>query len=200
MSDKYDQFLTTYYIMRHSVAIEDFDDGSLIFLPQDRRLIKLNRILRNILRRMDGKQPVRHIIHKVADIYDVSFDAIWQDVAAVLTDLERQTIIRDVGDLYKIKGFSLMEDVKYTVNHDVSCRIEEPDGAILFNPETDVVQVINPVGLAIWQALGSPCGKQEVVEYLVEICEGVPEEQVVQDVDEFIEKLKSAGFVGEVIE
>jgi uncharacterized protein (DUF2236 family) len=86
------------------------------------------------------------------------------------------------------------------MNLDVSCRIEEPDGAVLFNPDTDAVQVINPTGLAIWQALEFPKTKQEIVEYLLDVCEDVPEDQVAQDVEEFIERLNAAGFIGEVVE
>ena len=125
---------------------------------------------------------------------------MYKDVLAVLLDLTRHAVICDVGEFEKIKGFRLMDNIRYSINHDVSCRIEDPDGAILFNPESDAVQVINPTGLAIWQALECPRRKREVVEYLLEICEGVPEDQVVQDVNEFIDKLKSAGFVGEVVE
>lgn len=182
------------------MAFEEFDDGALIFLPDECRLIQVNLLVRDILTRMDGKTKTHNIIQDTAKAFGVSFDAMYQDVAAVLSDLARQAVLCDFGELEKIKGFRLMENVKYSINHDVSCRIEDPDGAILFNPENDAVQVINPTGLAIWQALECPCGKQEVVEYLLEICEGVPEEKVVQDVDEFIDKLKSAGFIGEVVE
>ena len=192
--------LNAYHRIRKSAGVEAFNEGLLIFIPQECRLIQTNRVVRDILSRMDGKRTTRELIREVAEIYDAPFDSICQDVSSVLMDLERQTIIRDVGELKKVMGFRLMENVKYSINHDVSCRIEDPDGAILFNPEKDAVQVINPTGLAIWQALECPCGKQEVVEYLLEICEGVPEEKVVQDVDEFIDKLKSAGFIGEVVE
>lgn len=182
------------------MAVEEFDDGALIFLPDECRLIQANLVVRDILARMDGKTKTQNIIYDTAKDYGASFDTMYQDVAVVLMDLTMQVVIRDVGELEKIKGFRLMDNVKYSINHDVSCRIEDPDGAILFNPENDAVQVINPTGLAIWQALECPRGKRDVVEYLLDICDGVPAEQVVQDVDEFIDKLKSAGFVGEVVE
>jgi hypothetical protein len=56
------------------------------------------------------------------------------------------------------------------------------------------------VGLAIWQALEYPRKKVEVVEHLLDVCEGVPVEEVRKDVDEFIDQLKQAGFIGEVME
>ncbi len=93
-----------------------------------------------------------------------------------------------------------MEKTKYSINLDVSCRIEEPEGAILFNPESGAVQAVNSTGLIIWQSLERPRTQQEVVEYLLDVCEDVPADQVVADVASFIEKLKSSGFIGEVVE
>ncbi len=188
------------YVVRKSVAIEYFEEGSLVFIPETKRLIRINRTATDILRRMDGKQTTRRIIQDVASFYGASFDSICQDISRLLTDLAEKEIISDVRHLGRVRGYNAMDDVKFIVNHDVSCRIEDPDGAILFNPETDAVQVVNPTGLVIWQALESPRGKREIVEHLMDVCEGVPEDQVVRDVDEFVEKLKSAGFLGEVAE
>jgi len=187
------------YVLRPSVAIEDFDEESLIFLAEARRLIKINAVARDILNRLDGKRTVRDLLQKMALDYEMPFDSLKEDVVSVLVELAGQRVIRDLNRLSKLEGYKAMEDTKYTINHDVSCRIEEPEGAILFNPETDAVQAINPTGLAIWEALGYPRNKKEIVEYLLDVCEDVPEEQVVQDVEEFVEKLKSAGFIGEVI-
>jgi len=39
----------------------------------------------------------------------------------------------------------------YSQNPDVVLR-EEPDGALLFNPDTNQIRVINTTGLFIWRA------------------------------------------------
>jgi hypothetical protein len=83
----------------------------------------------------------------------------------------------------------------YIVNPDVSCREEGPDGALLFNPDTDDVLVVNVTGLLIWQALAEPHNQDEVVAAIVEQCDNVPEDQVAQDVGEFMEQLIAKGFV-----
>jgi hypothetical protein len=94
-----------------------------------------------------------------------------------------------------------MNDTKrYLVNPDVSCREEGPDGALLFNPDTDAMLVINPTGLLIWQALDQPRTRYEIVAHLLEACEDVPTDQVGTDVDEFIRTLQPGGFIGEVLE
>ena len=84
----------------------------------------------------------------------------------------------------------------YIANPDVSCREEGPDGALLFNPDTDQVLVINPTGLLIWRALARPRDLAQVVAALVEQCDHVPAGQVERDVDEFLEPLLAKGFVG----
>jgi hypothetical protein len=84
----------------------------------------------------------------------------------------------------------------YIVNPDISCREEGPDGALLFNPDTDDVLVVNVTGLLIWQALAEPHNRGEVVAMIVEQCDNVPQDQVAQDVGEFVEQLIAKGFVG----
>ncbi|HOT90817.1 MAG TPA: PqqD family peptide modification chaperone [Anaerolineae bacterium] len=89
-----------------------------------------------------------------------------------------------------------IEPALYLVNPDVSCREEGPDGALLFNPDTDAVLVINTTGLLIWETLHKPCDKAAVVAALMERCDNVPVDSVAADVDEFIEQLIARGFVG----
>lgn len=84
----------------------------------------------------------------------------------------------------------------YVINPDVSCREEGPDGALLFNPDTDDVLVINVTGLLIWQALAEPRDRDTVIADLVAQCNNVPMDQVRQDVDEFMDQLIARSFVG----
>lgn len=88
------------------------------------------------------------------------------------------------------------EPALYVVNPDVSCREEGPDGALLFNPDTDAVLVINTTGLLIWAALREPRDKAAVATALANRCNNVPEDGVTGDVDEFMEQLIARGFVG----
>ena len=83
----------------------------------------------------------------------------------------------------------------YIANPDVSCREEGPDGALLFNPDTDDVLVVNLTGLLIWQALTEPRTQTQVVEALLERCENVPEDEIAGDVREFVEQLVEREFV-----
>lgn len=84
----------------------------------------------------------------------------------------------------------------YIANPDVSCREEGPDGALLFNPDTGEVLVVNVTGLLIWQALDRPSSQGEIVASLIERCDNVPKDQVPEHVNEFIEPLVAKGFIG----
>lgn len=89
---------------------------------------------------------------------------------------------------------------QYLANPDVSCRIEAPDdGALLYNPDSDKALVINPVGLTIWQFLDQPRTNAEIVAHLQTEYEGVPADQVAQDLAAFFQKLLPGGFIGEVL-
>lgn len=93
----------------------------------------------------------------------------------------------------------MSEPTQYLANPDVSCREEGPDGALLFNPDTDAMLVVNTTGLLIWQALIRPHTHDQIVEHLVEVCEDVPGDRVAADEDEFIQTLQPGGFIGEIM-
>ncbi len=188
------------YVVRQGVAIEDFDAESLIFLPEERRLVKINAVARDILQLLDGERTAGDIVLELAAIYAVSVALLKNDVCFIIVDLSAHAVIKENRRLAKITDFWNMDNKKYSINREVTCRIEDPEGAILFHPETDAVQVINATGLAIWEALEFPRTKQAVVEHLLDVCEDVPEDQVVQDVEAFLEKLQDSGFIGEVLE
>jgi hypothetical protein len=89
---------------------------------------------------------------------------------------------------------------QYQANPDVSCREEGPEGALLFNPDTDGILVINPTGLLLWRELGRPRTQDQLVSRLVEACDGVSDGEVEDDVAGFLQTLLPGGYVGEVLE
>lgn len=93
----------------------------------------------------------------------------------------------------------MSKPTRYRTNPDVSCREEGPDGALLFDPDTDALMVVNPTGLLIWQMLDQPSSRDEIVAYLLEVCYDVPTDRVTVDVDEFLQTLQSGDFIDEVL-
>jgi len=84
-------------------------------------------------------------------------------------------------------------------NPDVVLREEDPDeGALLFNPDTNQVKVINTSGLFIWQQCGVARNLDEIVAEVQKGFDEVPLDQVAQDVKEFVDGMLASGFIGTV--
>ena len=75
---------------------------------------------------------------------------------------------------------------RYAVNPAVSLR-EELDGALLYNPDTDDVLLINETGRLIWDAMALPQTSEEIAAHLEANTEGAV--NVHSDVEAFIESL-----------
>lgn len=179
-------------------AIEDFDDGSLVLLCDDLRLVELNLTARQIVGLVDGARTIHQVAETVAQTYGESYAQALTDVTELLNDLQAQGVVE--ANLNNEQGEESMSDEKrYQVNPDVSCREEGPDGALLFNPDNDALLAINPTGLAIWQSLAQPRTPEEMVAHLLDVCENAPTEQVAGDVNEFVQSLLPGGFIGEVV-
>jgi hypothetical protein len=82
-------------------------------------------------------------------------------------------------------------------NPDVVTREEDPDeGALLFNPDTNQVKVINTTGLFIWQQCTAARTLEEIVTEVQKSFDEVPAEQVASDVKEFVDGMLVTGFIG----
>ena len=71
-----------------------------------------------------------------------------------------------------------------------------PDGALLFNPDTDRVQLLNNTGLYIWKLCTDGCTAREIVAAFKADFDEVPEDEVMADVEEFINQMLDSGFIG----
>jgi len=86
----------------------------------------------------------------------------------------------------------------YVANPDVALREDDPDGALLFNPDTNQVRVLNATGLFIWRLCDGTRDAPAMVAQLQEAFEGVPEDQVAKHVRAFVEDMLASGFIGTV--
>ena len=94
-----------------------------------------------------------------------------------------------------------MDNVKtrpklYLRNPDVVLREEDEDGGLLFNPDSNVVRIINTTGLFIWKECNCARRLDEIVATMQETFDEVPEAEVTQDVKEFVDYMVAAGFFG----
>jgi hypothetical protein len=85
---------------------------------------------------------------------------------------------------------------RYIRNPDAVLREEDPDGGLLFNPDTNQIKVLNVTGLFIWQLCDGSHGLPGIVAAMQESFDDVPEDQVADQVAEFVDEMTAAGFIG----
>ncbi|HOA05558.1 MAG TPA: PqqD family peptide modification chaperone [Candidatus Fermentibacter daniensis] len=85
----------------------------------------------------------------------------------------------------------------YARNPDIVLREEDEDGALLFNPDTNDVRILNTTGLFIWRA-ASGVTLDALVESVSGAFDDVPADRVRADVWSFMSGLLSDGFLGEL--
>jgi hypothetical protein len=85
-------------------------------------------------------------------------------------------------------------------NPDVILREEDPDGALLFNPDTNQIRVINTTGLFIWKYCDGKNELPDIVAAMKESFDGVPEAEVKTQVKTFLDDMQANGFIGRIID
>ncbi len=183
------------------VAIEDFNEVSLVFLAEQLRLLEINRTTKTILDQMDGKTSAKDIIKGISAEFKEDKDKIKSDISEIILNMIFEGVIYPEVKFIKNGELNMSKKTKFLVNPDVSCRIEDDDGAILFNPDSDSAQIVNTIGLDIWRALEKlPKTLDEVVSNIKDIYENAPSDDVEKDVISFVKDLHAKGFIGEVVD
>ena len=80
-------------------------------------------------------------------------------------------------------------------NPDVVLREEDPDGALLFNPDTNQIRVINTTGLFIWKHCDGKKDLPAIVAALKKAFRDVPEAEVDGQVKAFVDDMQVNGFL-----
>lgn len=188
------------YVLQEETAIEDFDDGSLMLLCLQQKIIEINHSARRILALMNGKRNLRQVMEKIARDHGMQEKIVRKDIQKLVANLGAQGAIKPLVKLVPKRRKKMDKSSSLLANPDVSLR-EEDDGAILFNADTNALLVINPIGLVIWKFIKvHPRTLTDIVRHLEETCEDAPLDQVEADVEKFVTDLQSKGFVGEVVD
>lgn len=83
----------------------------------------------------------------------------------------------------------------YLWNPDVVLREEGSDGALIFQPDTNQIKVLNATGLFIWQRCDGNHTLSDLITALLVEFEGAPESEVAQQVEGFVESLVQGQFI-----
>jgi hypothetical protein len=87
-------------------------------------------------------------------------------------------------------------ETTFVRNPDVVLREEDPDGALLFNPDTNQIRVINTTGLFIWKHCNGKKDMPAIVAALKKTFDGVPDGEVEEQVKTFVDDMTANGFLG----
>lgn len=86
------------------------------------------------------------------------------------------------------------------VNPEVVLREEDRDGALLFNPDTNRIRVLNSTGAFVWNLCDGTRDLSVIVQAVKDGFEGAPEDEVEQHVRQFVEEMIRTGFIGTVVD
>ena len=191
------------YKLSKNAALETFDDGGLVLILPERRLVELNPSAVEIIRLLDGFRTPEQVADEIVKEHDIghniSVTQINQDVLELCKELNQSGVLELQPDLQESLNMTTAVATQFLRNPDVVLREEDPDeGALLFNPDTNQVKVINTTGLFIWQQCGEARTLDEIVAEVQKGFDEVPSEQVAQDVQEFVDGMLATGFIGTV--
>ena len=193
---------TLIFQIKSDILMQGFDDGALLLRLSDRHLIDTNQVGQIILELTDGQKNVQQIAEFLAQKYSIPESQALQDTLDFYNSLQTKKVVKKGTKIVEKETFIMSVSstmaTHYLVNPDVVLREEDEDGALLFNPDTNQVKVINPTGLFIWQQCDGKKGLAEIVKALVETYEDAPVDQITQDVQEFLDGMLQSGFIGTV--
>ena len=81
------------YIIKKTVVIEDFADGSLAFLCDRLSLVSLNATAKDALYNLDGQRSISDVAAIMARKYGHSFEQVLADVQELMAELEEKGIV-----------------------------------------------------------------------------------------------------------
>jgi hypothetical protein len=191
--------------LRSKIVMEGFEDGALVLRLKDRHLLEMNPMAGRILEFTDGKRNVGQVAALLQESYQISKEQALKDTLVLLEQLSTQDIVEIIKPDQRIKEIATLNNKQntsscYQINPDVGLREEDEAGALLFNPDTNQVKVINATGLFIWKLCDGTKNLDEIAASLQEAFEDAPTDQITADVIEFIEEMVQTGFIGTIEE
>lgn len=86
------------------------------------------------------------------------------------------------------------------VNPEVVLREGDEDGALLFNPDTNRIRVLNSTGAFVWNLCDGTRDLPTIVQAVKDGFEGAPEDEVEEHVRQFVDEMIGTGFIGTLVE
>ena len=194
--------MVAYKLSKHA-ALEIFEDGGLVLIVPERRLVELNMIAVAIINLLDGSRTLDQVADEIIKVHDISHDIsviqVLQDCLELCVKLTKLGVLETHNNLQEKVNMTTIVATVFIKNPDVVLREEDPEeGALLFNPDTNQVKVINATGLFIWQLCKVARTLDEIVTEVQKGFDEIPSTQISEDVKEFMDGMLASGFIGTV--
>jgi len=173
------------------VAVEYFENGALILDLRHRTVTELDTQTSWILRSLDGQSTVVQMAKAYAAASGLTEEQALDMMQANCSELLKSEILLPARNSWK--GFA-MDTTRYIVNPDVNLREEDEDGALLYNPDSDRVQLVNSTGLYIWKLCQQERTVSEIITALQADFDDVPVDAITTDVEEFVTQMIDSDF------
>jgi hypothetical protein len=184
---------TKYFARSRHVAVEHFDDGAVVLFVSKRRLIVLDHRQSQLVQYFDGGQTLAQVVVDYAASSGLSEEEALKTINSACEELvEAQVLVS--GQVSSEKGARLR--MLYLQNPDVNIREEDADGALLFDPDTNRIKLLNGTGLYIWKQCREPRTPDDIVASVKEQFEDVPENEIAEDVKVFLDSMVANGLLG----
>lgn len=175
------------------VAVEYFDGRALILGMRRRAVAELDVKHSWFLKHIDGQYNLTQIAQAYATAFIINDEQARIEIQEICAELLQTDFVKSA---YSSSKGDNMDTTRYIVNPDVNLREEDEDGALLYNPDTDRVQLLNPTGLYIWKFCAQGRSMPEIITSLQADFEDVPADVVATDVEEFVTHMIDSGFLG----
>jgi hypothetical protein len=86
-------------------------------------------------------------------------------------------------------------ETTYLRNPDVALRDEDDDGALLFNPDTNQVLVLNPTAVCVWKNCNGTLNVTAMINLIKEEFDEVPNATVEEEILKFLTDMTKGGYI-----
>ena len=174
------------FVVNPDLLKENFNDGTLLLNKKTREVMEISADEQWLLAQVEKKISKVEIRRRFQKKTNILHEEIDKYLDRIYNDFFERKILLDLGELMKSK---------YKQNPVVNLREEDEDGALLFNPDSNRIQLLNNTGFFIWKQCSEGKTSIELSEAVRQEYSDVPEEQVNEDVKKFLNEMVEIGFI-----
>lgn len=179
--------------LKRNIIVEYFDKNALALNLENREVMEFNKKDSWLIAMINRHNSIEQLAEKYIDEFSIPPDQGMETIIKMCKRLWNRNILYAINS--KQQG-EFMNNTYYIQNPDINVREEDEDGALLFNPDTDQVRMITKTGFYIWGLCSKEHSVSDIVTAFKNDYDDVPEQEIVADVEEFINKMLDAGFLG----